>query len=178
MGSRTSSSSLGTSWCIPDTVLTPLGPVTTITLVYKSCNFIEGKTLIKLSLISTVEALVLMWWFFCRLYHKWRLLFEIPLRKDQRTPVNIFLSNQEFDKRKAYICFFITVQWWWLVDNIGSGFAAERELRKTSEHFMCYTRLFQSSLWIIRGNLVPGQEKKILLPFSLLCKDTKWKSCQ
>lgn len=101
MGSRTSSSSLGTSWCIPDTVLTPLGPVTTITLVYKSCNFIEGKTLIKLSLISTAEALVLMWWFFCRLYHKWWLLFEIPLRKDQRTPVNIFLSNQKFDKTKG-----------------------------------------------------------------------------
>lgn len=80
---------------LPRQFLTPLVPGKTITPVYKSWNVIGDKNLIKLSLISTVEALVLMRWVSCKLYHKWRLLFEIPLRKDQRTPVNIFLLVQK-----------------------------------------------------------------------------------
>lgn len=75
--------------------------------------------------------------------------------------MSFFQLKLKLGRRKAvsYFCVFVAVQRWWLVDDVGSGFA-ERE-KKTDR---C-----QSSLWIICGNPAAGQEKKILLPFSFFC---------
>lgn len=125
--------------------LTPFGPVKAIVLVDKSRIFVDGKTWLRRRRYPLLKR-----WSGCGGHHvnyttNDDFCLKSPWERTKETHVNILFSAQRLKMEKgkplSYICVLVTVQWWWLVDNVGSGFAAEDERSETKDHFVWNKRL-------------------------------------